>query len=96
MYLPVILFAVVAAATAASALGVVLSRNIVRSAVWLLFTLVGVSLTVNEVARASFGVNIVPHTLTHTTLGAKRPGDRVNLEADVFARYVVRAMEFRT
>jgi riboflavin synthase len=56
----------------------------------------GISLTVNEVARASFGVNIVPHTLTHTTLGAKRPGDQVNLEADVFARYVVRAMEFRT
>jgi NADH-quinone oxidoreductase subunit J len=44
MSLPVILFAVVAAATAASALGVVLSRNIVRAAVWLLFTLIGVSL----------------------------------------------------
>ena len=56
----------------------------------------GISLTVNEVARASFGVNIVPHTLTHTTLGAKTPGDLVNLEADVFARYVVRAMELRT
>src|SRR5213595_3985736 len=45
MSLPVVLFAVVAAATAASALGVVLSRNIVRAAVWLLFTLTGVSLT---------------------------------------------------
>src|SRR3954462_15913658 len=45
MSLPVILFAAVAAATAASALGVVLARNIVRAAVWLLFTLVGVSLT---------------------------------------------------
>ena len=45
MSLPVILFYVVAAATAGSALGVVLSRNIVRAAVWLLFTLVGVSLT---------------------------------------------------
>ena len=56
----------------------------------------GISLTVNEVAGSSFGVNIVPHTLTHTTLGAKRPGDLVNLEADVFARYVVRAMELRT
>ena len=44
MSLPVLLFAVVAAATAASALGVVLSRNIVRSALWLLFTLIGVSL----------------------------------------------------
>jgi NADH-quinone oxidoreductase subunit J len=45
MSLPVILFVLVAATTAASALGVVLSRNIVRSAVWLFFTLVGVSLT---------------------------------------------------
>jgi len=56
----------------------------------------GISLTVNEVAQSRFGINIVPHTLTHTTLGAKKPGDRVNLEADVFARYVARAMELRT
>jgi NADH-quinone oxidoreductase subunit J len=45
MSLSVILFAIVAAITAVSALGVVLSRNIVRAAVWLLFTLIGVSLT---------------------------------------------------
>src|SRR6185437_12926210 len=45
MTLSVILFAIVAAITAVSALGVVLSRNIVRAAVWLLFTLIGVSLT---------------------------------------------------
>src|SRR5205823_12035298 len=45
MSLPVVLFAVVATVTAVSALGVVLSRNIVRMAVWLLFTLIGVSLT---------------------------------------------------
>ena len=44
MSLPVILFAVVAAATAVSAVGVVASRNVVRMAVWLLFTLIGVSL----------------------------------------------------
>ena len=56
----------------------------------------GISLTVNEVQTNRFGINIVPHTLTHTTLGARKPGDRVNLEADVFARYVVRAMELRT
>jgi riboflavin synthase len=56
----------------------------------------GISLTVNEVDGASFGVNIIPHTLTHTTLGGKKPGDRVNLEVDVFARYVVRAMELRS
>jgi riboflavin synthase len=54
----------------------------------------GISLTVNEVAQDRMGCNIVPHTLTHTTLGAKKPGDELNLEVDVFARYVVRAMEF--
>ena len=54
------------------------------------------SLTVNEVAEARFGVNLIPHTLTVTTWGAKNPGDLVNLEVDVFARYVARLMEFRT
>jgi riboflavin synthase len=55
----------------------------------------GISLTVNEVEENLFGINIIPHTLTHTTLGAKKPGDRVNLEVDVVARYVARLMEFR-
>src|SRR5580698_8489605 len=45
MSLPIVLFAIVAAMTAVSALGVLLSRDIVRMAVWLLFTLIGVSLT---------------------------------------------------
>ena len=45
MSLPVVLFVVVATATAVSAVGVVASRNVVRMAVWLLFTLIGVSLT---------------------------------------------------
>ena len=55
----------------------------------------GTSLTVNEVAGSRFGINLIPHTLTVTTWGAKNPGDRVNLEVDVFARYVARLMEFR-
>ena len=55
----------------------------------------GTSLTVNEVSEARFGVNLIPHSLTVTTWGAKRPGDVVNLEVDVFARYVARLMEFR-
>jgi riboflavin synthase len=55
----------------------------------------GISLTVNEVAENRMGCNIIPHTLTHTTLSAKKPGDELNLEVDVFARYVVRAMELR-
>jgi riboflavin synthase len=56
----------------------------------------GISLTVNDVDQDRFGINVIPHTLTHTTWSAKKPGDRVNLEVDVFARYVARAMELRT
>ncbi len=52
----------------------------------------GVSLTVNEVEGARFGVNIIPHTAQVTTLGALQPGDRVNLEIDMLARYVQRLM----
>jgi len=55
----------------------------------------GTSLTVNEVSETRFGVNLIPHSLTMTTWGAKTPGDLVNLEVDVFARYVARLMEFR-
>jgi riboflavin synthase len=50
----------------------------------------GVSLTVNEVNGARFGVNIIPYTLTHTTWGDRKPGDLVNLEVDLLARYVER------
>jgi riboflavin synthase len=50
----------------------------------------GVSLTVNEVAGAEFGVNLIPHTQQLTTLGALAPGARVNLEIDVIARYAAR------
>ncbi len=56
----------------------------------------GTSLTVNEVAANQFGVNLIPHTLTATTWGRKKPGDTVNLEADTFARYVARLMEFKS
>ncbi len=55
----------------------------------------GTSLTVNEVSGARFGVNLIPHTLTVTTWGRKKPGDRVNLEIDPLARYVARLMEYR-
>lgn len=55
----------------------------------------GTSLTVNEVAGNRFGVNLIPHTLTATTWGRKKPGDEINLEVDIFARYVARLMEFR-
>jgi len=55
-------------------------------------TLDGVSLTVNEVTDRSFGVNIIPHTAQVTTFGRLKPGDRVNLEIDLLARYLERLM----
>jgi riboflavin synthase len=53
----------------------------------------GVSLTVNEVEGGRFGVNIIPYTLAHTSLGEARPGQRLNLEIDTIARYVARLLD---
>jgi riboflavin synthase len=58
----------------------------------------GVSLTVNEVSAGpakeqSFGVNIIPHTAEHTTLGLREPGDAVHIEIDMLARYMARLAE---
>ena len=58
-------------------------------------TLDGVSLTVNEVDGLEFAINLIPHTLSVTTLGALAPGARLNLEIDVLARYVERLNEQR-
>ncbi len=55
-------------------------------------TVDGVSLTVNEVEGRRFGVNIIPITRAQTTLDTLRPGDTVNLELDVVARYVARLL----
>jgi riboflavin synthase len=52
----------------------------------------GVSLTVNEVAADSFGVNLIPYTLAHTGFGEARPGQRFNFEIDPIARYVARLL----
>ena len=57
-------------------------------------TINGVSLTVNEVAGSTFGVNIIPHTAAHTTFGTLAVGDAVNIEIDMLARYVARLREF--
>jgi riboflavin synthase len=54
----------------------------------------GVSLTVNEVEATRFGVNLIPHTLTATTLGGAKSGARLNLEIDPVARYVERLAAF--
>ena len=56
-------------------------------------TIEGVSLTVNDVEGDVFGVNLIPHTWDVTTLGQLKPGDRVNLEIDMLARYLARWRE---
>jgi len=52
----------------------------------------GISLTVAELDGAGFSVSIIPHTAKETTLLQKRPGDRVNLENDLVAKYVERLL----
>jgi riboflavin synthase len=56
----------------------------------------GVSLTVVEAGEESFTVSLIPETLARTTLGAKQPGDPVNLEVDVVAKYVERLLQHPT
>jgi riboflavin synthase len=48
----------------------------------------GVSLTINTVAGADFEINVIPHTLEQTVVGAYRRGTRVNIEVDLVARYI--------
>jgi riboflavin synthase len=60
----------------------------------------GVSLTVNEIeplpdGGIAFGINIIPHTATQTTFGAIKPGDRINIEIDILARYLGRMLDAR-
>jgi len=55
----------------------------------------GVSLTVNEARGASFGINLIPHTMQHTTLGGLAPGQRLNMEVDQLARYLERLLAQR-
>lgn len=56
----------------------------------------GVSLTVNEADAEGFGVLIIPHTWSVTTLSKLKAGDKVNLEADMMARYAARLIEARS
>ena len=62
-------------------------------------TIDGVSLTVSAVSAAKgdawFEVSLIPHTLSVTTLGGLKAGDKVNLEVDMLARYVARMLEWR-
>ena len=56
----------------------------------------GVSLTIADLAGAAVEVSLIPETLERTTLGALEPGDRVNVECDVLARYVRRQLAHRS
>lgn len=58
-------------------------------------TLDGISLTVNEIDGDIIGLSLIPETLTVTTLGYKKPGDKINVEADVLAKHIERLMEHR-
>ena len=55
----------------------------------------GVSLTVNAVEGDRFSILLIPHTLAATTLGERKPGDALNLEVDLMARYAARLSEAR-
>lgn len=55
----------------------------------------GISLTINEVEGAQFGVNIIPHTQVATTIAERKVGDLLNFEVDLIARYVGRMLEAR-
>jgi riboflavin synthase len=55
----------------------------------------GVSLTLVDVEESRFSVALIPHTLAHTTLGIKRPGDPVNLETDLLAKYVQKCLSLK-
>ena len=56
-------------------------------------TVDGISLTVVTVAAGKFSVSLIPETLARTTLGLKQPGDVVNLEVDVIAKYVEKMVQ---
>jgi riboflavin synthase len=58
-------------------------------------TVDGVSLTVVEAGRDDFSVAVIPHTAAVTTLGHRQPGDGVNLEVDVTAKYVERLLTWK-
>lgn len=58
-------------------------------------TVDGISLTVAEIGASTFTVSLIPETLARTTLGFKQPGDSVNLEVDVIAKYVEKMVSAR-
>ena len=67
-----------------------LTRHMIRKGS---ITVDGISLTLVDVGDGYFSVALIPHTLASTTLGFKQPGDSVNLETDLFAKYVFKCLE---
>ncbi len=59
-------------------------------------TIDGVSLTINDVYEDSFRLTIIPHTLQETLIGHYRVGTKVNIETDLFARYIDHILEHRS
>jgi len=59
-------------------------------------TIDGVSLTINEVFRDSFRLTIIPHTLRETLIGSYKVGTKVNIETDLFARYIDHILRHRS
>jgi riboflavin synthase len=55
----------------------------------------GISLTINDVRRGRFSVAIIPYTLQHTNLRARRVGDKVNIETDLIGKYVQNLLQRR-
>ncbi len=70
-----------------------LTRQMIRKGS---ITIDGVSLTLVDVGAEDFSVALIPHTLEITTLGTKQLGDTVNLEIDMFAKYVFKCLEQMT
>jgi riboflavin synthase len=56
-------------------------------------TIDGISLTVNEINGDVLGFSLIPETLAVTTMGSKKPGDKINIEADVMAKHIERLMQ---
>ena len=55
----------------------------------------GISLTITDLTESDFGVVIIPHTSTITTMGFKKVGDKVNIEVDILGKYVERILLYR-
>lgn len=58
-------------------------------------TIDGISLTVNEINDDVLGFSLIPETLAVTTMGTKKPGDKINIEADVMAKHIERLLQER-